>query len=287
MADDREMDFFEHLEELRIRLIRSIVYVAMGMVVAWRYASTVLEILLHPIRDAMPEGGRTIYTHVLEPFTVQIQIALVAGLLFAAPLVLYEIWAFVAPGLLPHERRYVLYTFPASVVLFFAGALTAYFALPVAFRFLLQFMPPGTEIYQSVKVYLFFLLRMLLAFGVVFQAPLVLMFLALLEVISLEFLLSKWRHAVFTCFVIAAIVTPTWDPINMSLLAMPLILLYGLSLVLVWGVELFRERRRAREEPQIQAAVEEAVAEMAEPLPAEEEQETVEVGRSEEEGPSD
>jgi len=274
---DREMDFFEHLEELRVRLIRCILYAAIGMAVAWRYAQPIMDLLLHPVKPAVMEhGGRIVYTHLLEPFMMQIQVALVGGLVLAAAPILWEIWAFVAPGLLPHERRYVLYTLPASILLFFAGVLTAYFALPVAFRFLLQFMSPGTELYQSLKLYLLFLLRMLLAFGLVYQSPLVLMFLALLEVLSLETLLSKWRHAVFSCFLIAAIVTPTWDPINMTLLALPLTLLYGLSLILVWGVEFFRRRRRAREEVALRAEVEAAMADSppqeAEVLSSEEDQ---------------
>lgn len=179
---------------------------------------------------------------VLEPFFLKIQISLVAGLILAFPFVFYQVWAFTAPALYPHEKRYLVPILPAAFLLFAAGVVLGYYILPIALTFLLKFVPPDVVYYQHLPKYAYFFLRMMLGIGLVFQMPVVLMFLAQIEIVSYRFLASKRRHAILACTIAAAIITPTVDPFNMSLLALPLVALYELSIWLVWMVE--RKRRK-------------------------------------------
>ncbi|HIE52850.1 MAG TPA: twin-arginine translocase subunit TatC [Armatimonadetes bacterium] len=250
---DKEMEFTEHLEELRWRLVRCLGYVALGMFLSWQFYDLLSHLIQGPIERAFVSAGleaKLVFMDLLEPLLLKLQVCLVAGVVFMSPLLFIEVWGFIAPALLPHEKRYALIVFPAAVVLFGSGVALAYFVLPIAFAFLLKFIPPGVVYYQHLTRYLYLFLRMLLAFGLVFQLPIVMSFLALLEIVSFEFLRAQRRIAIFLCFVLAAVITPTYDPINMSIVGLPLVVLFEIS---IWAVY-FIERRRTAAKMQDQPA---------------------------------
>lgn len=176
-------------------------------------------------------------------FLINVEVSLLAGLIVAAPFILYQIWAFVVPALTPTEKRYALKVIPFSILLFAAGVAFGFYALPVAVKFLVSFVPDQAERLLDFKLYFGFLLKICLGLGLCFQLPLVMLFLAAIGLVSPSFLTSHWRHAIVVMFVIAAVITPTWDPVNMSIVAAPLVALYFISIVLVkWMV-----RKRERE----------------------------------------
>lgn len=176
-------------------------------------------------------------------FLINVEVALLAGLIIAAPFILYQVWAFVVPALTPTEKRYALRIIPFSILLFAGGVAFGFYALPVAVKFLVGFVPDQAERLLDFKLYFGFLLKICLGLGLCFQLPLVMLFLAAIGLVSSSFLTSHWRHAVVVMFAISALITPTWDPVNMSIVAAPLVALYFLSIVLVkWMV-----RKRERE----------------------------------------
>lgn len=208
-----------------------------------------IQILEKQVEQLVAQRRNTLtFFDVLEPFFLKIQISLVAGLILAFPLVFYQFWAFTAPALYPHEKRYLLPILPAAFLLFAGGVVLGYYILPIALAFLLKFVPPDVVYYQHLPKYAYFFLRIMLGIGLVFQMPVVLMFLAQLEIVSFRFLASKRRHAILICAIAAAIITPTVDPFNMSLLALPLIVLYEMSIWLVWIVERKRQKQAASTE---------------------------------------
>jgi sec-independent protein translocase protein TatC len=178
-------------------------------------------------------------------FLINVEVSLLAGLIVAAPFILYQIWAFVVPALTLTEKRYAIRVIPFSILLFAAGVVFGFYALPVAVKFLVSFTPQHAERLLDFKLYFGFLLKICLGLGLCFQLPLVMLFLAAIGLVSPSFLTSHWRHAVVLMFVIAAIITPTWDPVNMSIVASPLIVLYFLSILLVkWQV---RKKQKVEE----------------------------------------
>ncbi len=175
-------------------------------------------------------------------FLINVEVSLLAGLIVAAPFILYQIWAFVVPALTPTEKRYALKVIPFSILLFAAGVAFGFYALPVAVKFLVGFVPDQAERLLDFKLYFGFLLKICLGLGLCFQLPLVMLFLAAIGLVSPSFLTSHWRHAVVVMFVLSALITPTWDPVNMSIVAAPLVALYFISIVLVKWMGHKRER---------------------------------------------
>jgi sec-independent protein translocase protein TatC len=236
--DRRELSFFDHLDELRMRIIRSFVYICVGAIAAWAYRDDILAVLRYPAEEgARRVGVENLPFRVFEPaagFTIAIQTALLAGLILALPLILVEIWRFIEPALEDNERKYLIVIWPFAVVLFVAGIVFCYYVSPNAYAFLFRMdQSLGVEIERTLKPYLWFTMRLLLAFGLAFELPLVLMFLGFLGIVNSRQLMGWWRQAVVVIFVFAAIVTPTVDPVNMAILAGPMILLYLLSVALV------------------------------------------------------
>ena len=254
---EREMPFTHHLEELRWHLLRALLYLAIAFSVAWHFFDPIYTLITTPVRHAFHNAGLNdgslVYMDVLEPLFFRLNVCFWSALIIGLPLILWEVWRFIAPGLHKHERRYVAPLLPFSILLCFAGFTLVYYALPMAFEFLLRFAGTGggTQVFQHLQKYAFFLLRMMLGTALVFQSPLVLLLLGQLELVTARGLLTYWRHAVFVCFTIAAIITPTIDPVNMSVIGLPMVGLYFMSIGLVWWVERSRARRAARrpEEP--------------------------------------
>lgn len=230
----KPMDFMEHLDELRTRLLRAIVYAAVGAIVGWFLYGHIYRLLMYPVQAHLdPKRTPIVWHSPMEPLLMQMQVSAIAGILLFSPLIFYEVWAFVYPALLPKERRCLIPIIPGSFLLFVAGVALAYFVLPEFFLFLQRFWPEGSVVFNSVRWYLPFLAKICLGMGLVFQMPIAFFILAKLGLVTARTLISKWRHAVVIIFFAAAIITPTPDPVNMSLLAVPILGLYVLSIIVV------------------------------------------------------
>ena len=242
------MPLTDHLRELRSRLVKSGLAIAIGMVVGWIYYDELFAWLSEPFEtvvEASQGEGRTVtlaLTGVADPFVLQMQIAAVAGIVLSAPVWLYQLWRFVTPGLHRNERRWALGFVAIATPLFGAGVLLAYIILPFGLQILFGFTPAGVENIVSVDRYLSFFLRTILVFGVGFLLPLMLVLLNFAGILSGARLISWWRWIIFAVFIFAAVATPTGDPINLLLLAGPLLLL----VVIAVGVCVLNDRRRAR-----------------------------------------
>lgn len=235
LARDRELDLFDHLAELRLRLLHCIGAVGVLMMLTWFFRDALLEWFAAPIARVLKEhkGAELITFSPTEGFVIYMQTTFAAALLLAMPYVLWQIWAFVEPALTHHERRYTSVLVPFSILLFVMGALLGYFMTPVFFRFFLSFQPPGSVANYSYGIAVTLLAKMLLVFGACFQVPVVTVFLNKTGIVSRNLMIEYWRHVVVVIFTVVAIITPTWDPISLLAAAVPPCLLYGLSIWLV------------------------------------------------------
>lgn len=242
------MPLAEHLRELRSRLVKSGVAVVLGMVIGWILYPTIFALLSAPFEGAVEQAqaeGRDVtlaLTGVTDPFVLQLQVAAIAGILISSPVWLYQLWRFVTPGLHKHERRWGIAFVAAATPLFAAGTVLAYLVLPIGLQILLGFTPENVENIVSVDRYLSFFLRTVIVFGVGFLTPLLIVTLNFAGVLSGKRLVSWWRWIIFTVFIFAAVATPTGDPINLALLAGPILLL----VVIAIGISLLNDKRRAR-----------------------------------------
>jgi sec-independent protein translocase protein TatC len=242
------MSFLQHLEELRRRIMWSLVGVGVGFGVAWWKVERIYGFVQAPIVKVLRAhklDEQLVYTHPVEPFNIYLKIALIAGLFLASPWVLYHVWAFIAPGLYRREKRYVFPFLFSTVLLFVTGGLFGYtMVYPAALDFLVgfssQFKPMIT-----VSEYTNLFLTIIVGMGIIFEMPVLIFFLALMGVISAGWMWRNFRYAILVIFIIAAIVTPTTDILNMCLFAAPMVALYGLSIGIAWLVHPSRRRKRA------------------------------------------
>ena len=235
---DVRMPLTAHLDELRTRLIRALLAVAAGAIVAWLFIEHLVAFLLQPLAALRPEESFIIGTGVTEAFFTKLKVAVIAGIFVSSPILFYQVWRFVAPGLYQREKRVALpFSFAASFF-FVAGAAFCYWLVfPVAFRFFLdEFASIGVAAQIRVSEYLSFASRMLLAFGVTFELPVVTFFLARIGAITHRTLIAWWRYAVVAIFVAAAVLTPGPDVASQMLMAAPLIVLYVLSIGVAYVV---------------------------------------------------
>jgi len=241
-----EMSFWDHLEELRWRLVRMVTYVVVLMLAAWAFRNDLLSLLRYPAELAAQQAGIEDFSfRIFEAaggIVLMMEISLVAGIIAASPLIFMELWLFVEPALEKHEKRFAIIMIPAATALFLLGVVFCYWLSPKAFAFLFSFnVGLGVEPELTLRPYLYFLMRLLLVFGLSFELPLVLMFLARVGLVTRAQLISFWRHAVVVIFVFAAIVTPTTDPATLTFLAAPMVALYVLSILLAGLVEKRKE----------------------------------------------
>ena len=231
----REMSFVEHLEELRRRLIWSVAFIVAAFGVCWFGAAELLEIAKAPILAANPNVTLSL-SRAQDIVGLNVKVTLVAALFLSSPFVLAQAWLFIAPGLYPHERRYVVPFVLFGSMLFVAGGAFGYFiAFPTALRFLLAWIVEShlTPIIDTGE-YLSLFLTIVVAFGVSFQIPAIVFVLSRIGLVDARFLAARLKYAVFVCVVLAAILTPTTDPGNMLLLAGPMIALYCVGIVVAW-----------------------------------------------------
>ena len=229
MSEGQET-FVSHLIELRSRLIRAIVGVLIVFLCMVNWARDIYTLLAAPMLAALPEGGHMIATDVAGAFLVPMKVTLMAAFVLALPYVLYQAWAFVAPGLYVHERRLVVPLIAASVLLFFVGMAFAYFVVfPTVFGFVNKFAPEGVAVMTDIEKYLSFVLTTFLAFGLTFEVPIIVIVLVRVGIVSIAQLKDARRYVIVGAFVLAAIFTPP-DVVSQFLMAVPLCLLYELGI---------------------------------------------------------
>ncbi|MCB1004908.1 MAG: twin-arginine translocase subunit TatC [Acidimicrobiales bacterium] len=243
LPDDARMTIWEHLAELRTRIIRAFLALAIGSFVGWFLYPYVVSFLVRPYESIQPDA--TLYaTSFLEPFSIRIQTSVYLGVALAMPVILWQIWRFVTPGLYPNERRAAIPFMASALFLFVLGATIAYLTLPAALSFLIDVAGADIEVIPTVDSYLKLNLFMMLAFGIGMEFPVLLVALQLIGILEPS-QLSKWRrYAIVVIAVIAAVITPSGDPISMMALAVPMYIFYEISILLG---RLFARRRRKAE----------------------------------------
>jgi sec-independent protein translocase protein TatC len=246
-SENTQETFISHLIELRTRLMRSIVAVVVVLVCLFPWAKDIYAALAAPLLKALPQGSTMIATDVTGTFLVPLKVTLMAAFLIALPYVLYQVWAFVAPGLYQHEKRLALPVIFSSVVFFALGMAFAYFfVFPIAFGFFAGYTPAGVQMMTDIDKYLSFVLTMFIAFGITFEVPVVVVVRVRLGVVSLDKLRSIRGYVIVGAFVVGAIFTPP-DVLSQVMLAVPLWLLYELGLLVARFVAVTKRETGAEE----------------------------------------
>jgi sec-independent protein translocase protein TatC len=231
MTEDDKIPFTGHLEELRKRLIICFISIGIGFVAAYGFKEKLFQILMHPLVSVMKTGETLIFTGLPEAFFTYLKVAFLAGILLASPVIIYQFWIFVAPGLYEKERRLLVPIVFLSTFFFMAGAFFGYFIVfPFGFKFFLGFATDTIKPLPSMREYLSLSSKLLLAFGLVFELPLVITFLAKLGIVNVEFLKKNRKYAILLFFVFAAILTPP-DVVTQIMMAVPLMVLYEISIL--------------------------------------------------------
>jgi len=248
------MGFLDHLEELRKRIVYSIIAVVAGTGLSWGYRERIYAVMQKPIMDALRNHGlaeKLVYLNPTDPFNLYLKIAMLAGLFLTSPFVLYQVWMFISPGLYRNEKRYVFPFMASTITLFTLGGYFGYrIAYPRALDFFIgfsgQFQPMIT-----VGEYTQLFLSIVLGMGLIFEMPILVFFLAFMGIMTPSFMVKQFRYAILIIFVLAAIVTPTPDIVNMCVFAAPMLALYALSIGVAWLVH--PEQRSKRKEKHAQS----------------------------------
>jgi sec-independent protein translocase protein TatC len=239
--DTDKMTFLEHLDELRIRLLRSLIAIAVALGVCWNWSAQILHFMLQPLRAAFPTAT-FITTGPTEGFSLHMKAAFFAAVFLAAPFVLYQGWAFISPGLYPYEKRWVVPFVGLGSLFFVLGGAFGHWALfPATFRFLGQYTTGDIHYFPSVSEYFSFYFWFVIGLGVVFQLPVLILVLSRLGLVTPRFLLRNLKFAVLASFIVSAVITPSTDVVNQTMLAAPIIVLYLLGVAVAW---LFGRRPR-------------------------------------------
>lgn len=243
---DQEQSLIGHLVELRARLLRAVLAVLAVFLLLIPFANRIYTVLAEPLRAKLPEGAQMVAIDVASPFLTPIKLAFFVAVVLAMPVVLYQLWAFVAPGLYRHEQRLTRPLLASSVILFYTGCAFAYFlVLPAVFAFLTSIAPEGVAVMTDISRYLDFVLIIFLAFGFSFEVPVAVVILVLLGWVEVAQLREARGYVVVGAFVVAAIITPP-DVISQLMLAIPMCLLYEAGIIAA-GI-LVRRKRAAPEE---------------------------------------
>ncbi|MBW1968261.1 MAG: twin-arginine translocase subunit TatC [Deltaproteobacteria bacterium] len=239
MDDEKKIPFTGHLEELRRRLIVCFIAVGIGFVLSYGFKEKLFQILTRPLISVMKTGDKLIFTGLPEAFFTYLKVAFLSGIILATPIIFYEFWMFVAPGLYNKEKRLMFPIVFLSSLFFVGGSFFGYFIVfPYGFKFFLGFASEIIQPLPSMREYLSFASKLLLAFGLVFELPLVITFLAKLGMVSVSFLKKNRKYALLLFFVGAAILTPP-DVVTQVMMALPLMVLYEISIV---GARIFGKK---------------------------------------------
>src|SRR5437867_5917005 len=226
-----KMSFLEHLDELRRRIIRILLYVVIGFCSCFYFADRIYWFLSVPVRVALPPGKKLVITTVTGAFAVYVKVAILAGIFLTIPLSLYEVWKFISPGLYRKEKKYVVPFLVSSVFLFLTGGAFAYYiVLPRAYTFLLGI---GVEIFEpmiTAEQYMDTTIMIILGFGLIFEFPVIVGFLSIFGLVTARFLWRQFKYAILIIFIVAAVISPTPDAVTQLLYAAPMVLLYVISI---------------------------------------------------------
>jgi len=241
------MTLWEHLAELRTRLFKIAIAVAVGALLGWFLYPYVLAILKHPFNEVQP-GQPFIATEPLQAFGLRIKMSAYIGIAVAMPIIVWQVWRFVTPGLYPHEKKYAIPFTVSAVVLFIGGAAVAYYVLNPTLEFLTTIGGSQIEPFYTADSYVTLIVWMMLAFGVGFEFPVLLVALQMIGVLKPRQLIQWWRQAIVVIAVIAAVITPSGDPISMIALAVPMLVLYIFSIGVGAAILAFRKRSKRKAE---------------------------------------
>ena len=241
-----KMSFLEHLDELRKRIVHSMIAIALCVVAGFYWINQIVNFILAPTRQALPTGVKLIYTQPGEAFSLYVQIALIMGIVLASPFIMYQVWMFIAPGLYSNEKRLAIPFVLFTTIGFLLGALfNHYIAFPFMMVFFASFNTPDLAFMPKLDDVFGLYSKMLLGMGVVFQMPTVVFFLAKMKMVTARFLVKQFKYAFLIIFVVAAVITPTADVMTQAIFAAPMVALYMLSIVIAWIVS--PKRLRAAE----------------------------------------
>ena len=236
-ADDAggKMSFLDHLDELRRRILYAVIAIAIGFVISFFFIDDIFNFIMRPLQQQLPPGGTLIFTEPTEAFILYIKIALISGLLIASPAVMTQVWLFVAPGLYANEKKWAI-PFVAMSTFFFVGgaAFAHYVVFPLTWRFFVSFTTDILTFMPRIEPAFSLYLRLVLAFGIVFQMPTVVLFMARMGVLTARFMIKNFKYAVLLIVIASAVVTPDGGGVSLVAMTGPLVLLYIFSIGLAW-----------------------------------------------------
>jgi sec-independent protein translocase protein TatC len=240
---DGKMSLLEHLDELRKRIIRACLGVLVGILLGFLYINDIFNFVLQPTIRAMPAGRTLIYTRPGEAFSMYVTVSLITGAILASPFIMYQVWKFIAPGLYSNEKKFAIPFVLFSTIGFVGGAAFNHFiAFPFMMIFFASFNTQNVAFMPRLEDVFSLYSKMLLGLGVIFQMPTVVFFLAKMKMVTARFLVKQFKYAFLLFFIAAAVITPTGDPVNMSIFAAPMVVLYGMSILIAWIVGLTRAK---------------------------------------------
>jgi sec-independent protein translocase protein TatC len=238
-----KMSFLDHLDELRKRLINCVIALVVGCAIAFIFINPIFEFVMVPLHQMLPPGGTLIFTQGGEAFMLYMKVGALAGLIIAVPMILIQVWLFIAPGLYSHEKKFAIPFVLFSTVFFLIGALFShYIAFPWTWKFFISFQTEYMTFMPKISEAFGLYVTMLLGFGLIFQMPTLVLFLARMGVITAGFLVRHTKYAVLAIFVIAAVISPGTDVVSQALMAGPMLGLYGISILVAW---IFQKRKAA------------------------------------------
>jgi sec-independent protein translocase protein TatC len=228
-----KMSFLDHLEELRHRIIVSLSAVGIGFLVCWSYSSQIYNFLAVPITKHL-NGQKLVFTNPTEPFSLYMKVALIAGIFLTSPVVLWQVWLFISPGLYAREKKFAAPFVICSSMLFVLGGIFAYYiAFPMTLRFLLS-VGESFQPMVTINEYFDLALTVYLGCGIIFEIPILIFFLSIFGIVSAGFLVKNLRYAILIIFIAAAVITPTTDIPTMMVFSMPMLLLYMIGIFVAW-----------------------------------------------------
>jgi len=227
-----KMPLTSHLEELRKRLVRILIAVGIAFLGCFAFKEEIFRIVAQPLISVLPPGTHMVFTGLPEAFFTYIKVSLYAGIFVASPVVLYQVWKFISPGLFPKEKKFVAPFVITSTMLFIGGVCFGYFlVLPSAYKFFLEFTTDFLKPMLSMREYLTLTLKLLLAFGIIFEIPVFLFFMTKIGLVTPRKLARMRRYAIVACFIVAAIITPTPDAFTQCMMAIPMVILYEVGII--------------------------------------------------------
>jgi sec-independent protein translocase protein TatC len=239
---DEKQPFLTHLEELRKRLIVCAIAIGVGFAISYGFSKQIFSLLILPLTRVLPSDSRLIFTSLPEMFIAYIKVALIAGIVLATPVIFYELWMFLAPALYQKEKRYIIPFVIFSTILFLIGSMFGYFVVfPYGFKFFISLATDEVQALPSVKQYFSFAIRLLLAFGIVFEMPLVVLFMTKIGMVTPDAMKKFRKFSILGSFILAAILTPP-DVASQIMMAIPLIILYEISIIISKGTYRKKEK---------------------------------------------